>query len=562
MRLLEGAAPARKTYVVAAAIGLATYLIVFGLGHLFGTNAYWAMPLSDERMALIGYRYFLHEPWHWPIFVSHTINVPYHTSVAFFDCIPLWAVVNKAAATVVPPWRTFSVQAYLGLWHGVTYVLQPCLCVACLRALGHRSWRAGLVTAVFFVAVPAWIFRYSHSALSAHWIELWALLLYLRTPPGEPGRRRLGLAKLAQLAVASLVAPYHTVMSFGMFAASLGRTRHARTILTWLPLGALSAVGALWLCGYFTHEIATSQWGFDQESANVLSWLVPLRSGLVGDARSIVNVSATPWQYEGYAYLGAGFLALLIAYVPSARRLPDLVRRHRWLFLVALGFGLFALSNHIYLGSHELASFAIPRHLRWLPKQFRSPGRFVWVPMYVLMVFVLHRGLTRFSTSRGFLVLVVLAALQVVDASGDWALVRGQTAGPHWPVLARDAWRPLIQTHDAVFVFPTFSCVSDTAYDSVPHLLSTEIAMLASERGIPINGSYNTRPTRNCADEARAWPTVVLQPRTLYVLLPEAAQVAERFQAAGAFCAGFDHGRVCSTNEAAITAAIRAGILH
>ena len=64
--------PARAVpiYVVAAVLGLVTFLIVYGVGHLFGTNAYWRLGLADERMALIGYRYFLYEPWHWPVFIS------------------------------------------------------------------------------------------------------------------------------------------------------------------------------------------------------------------------------------------------------------------------------------------------------------------------------------------------------------------------------------------------------------------------------------------------------------------------------------------------------------
>lgn len=82
-------------HVVAALLGLATFLIAYGgLGHLFGTNAHWGFAQQDERMALIGYRYFLYEPWHWPVFVSHAVNVPYPKSVAFLDCIPIWALVN------------------------------------------------------------------------------------------------------------------------------------------------------------------------------------------------------------------------------------------------------------------------------------------------------------------------------------------------------------------------------------------------------------------------------------------------------------------------------------
>ena len=560
-RLFLAPARARHVYAVAAAIGLATYLVVYGTGHLSGSSAYWTMPQTDERMFLMGYRYFLHEPWQWPVFVSHAIDVPYTTSVAFSDSIPIWALTNKAIATVAPPWGPFSADAYLGLWHGLAYALQACFGVACLRALGHRSWRTGIVTALFFLAVPAWIFRYGHDALSAHWVELWAIWLYLRTPAGTPAPRRLGIAKLGQLTVAALITPYHPVMCLGVFLASLLRSRDAKTIAIWLPLGVGCVVIATWFAGYFSGEGAVAQWGFAKQSTNVLSWLVPVRSGILGDGRWIANVTATDWQWEGYAYLGLGYLALLALFLPHVRSLRGVIERHVFLFVVALAFWLLALSNHIYVGSHEVATYSIPSVLRWFPSQFRAPGRFVWVPMYVLIVFLLHWAFLRFSTGRRFAVLVVLVVVQLIDARGDWALQRATTEGPRSSVLELGAWRPLVHAHDAVFIHPTFACLTGDRTSWLSDV-STGVQMLASERGTPINGTYNTRTKRTCAVEERAWPSLELRPGALYVVLPQARAIADRLETAGARCGAFDTVRVCSTHATAIDAAFHAGILH
>ncbi len=556
--------PARPwhVYAVAAALALALYIVVYGPGHLLGTNAYWTLPVLDERMALIGYRYFLHEPWHWPVFVSHAINVPYPTSVAFSDCIPLWALVNKTIATVIPPWQSFSSHAYLGLWHGLTYALQPCFGVAILRRLGHRGWSASVLSALFFLAVPAWIARYGHPGLSAHWIELWAIYLYLATPAGGPWHRRLTVAWIALLAIASLVTPYHAAMALGVFIASLVRSRQARAAATLLPLGLASIAIALWFAGYFAQQIATAQWGFSRESTNVLSWLIPIRSGILGDARWIANVDATGYEYEGAAYLGLGGLALLALLLPQVRTLPAVARRHIALFTFALACWLFAMSNHVYFGSHELVTFPIPKLLRWLTLQFRAPGRFVWIPMYVLLAYVLHRSLTRFAVGWQRAIPVIAVAIQLLDASGEWKAQRAETDGARAVILASDRWRPLVDAHDAVAIYPSYFCVLDSGYTSGPHILSSEIQLLASERGTPINGTYNTRPIRDCAAELRQWPRLEPRPGTLYVLLTEATAIADRFAAGGAHCAAFDAGRVCSSDAAALADAIRAGILR
>jgi hypothetical protein len=474
-------ASARPLYLVTAAIGFATYLIVYGGGHLLGTSPYWTMPQQDERMALMGYRYFLDEGWHWPVFVNHAIDVPYATSVAFNDCIPLWALINKAVATVVPPWGELSESAYLGLWHALVYSLQATLGVACLRALGHRSWRAGIVTALFFLAVPAWIFRYGHPALSAHWIELWALWLYLLTPSQARTPTRLGVAMLGQLTVAALITPYHPIMSLGIFVASLLRSRDLRSIAIWFPLGVACVALATWFAGYFSGEGSVGQWGFARQSTNTLSWLIPVRSGIVGDGRWIANVMATDWQWEGYAYLGLGYLGLLGLFVPHIKTLRGVIHRHRFLFAVAVVFGLLALSNHIYFGSYEIASYRIPWFLKWFALQFRAPGRFVWIPMYVVIVFLLHWGFTRFTTPRRFAVMVVLLVIQLIDARGEWKVQRDSTSGPHASVLEHDAWRHLIHAHHAVVIEPTFACITHEREQWVSDV-AMGVQMLASER--------------------------------------------------------------------------------
>jgi hypothetical protein len=538
---LTSPARALHIYLVAAAIGLGAFLAVYGPAHLVGASTYWQMPGIDERMALMGYRYFLHDTWHWPVFVNDAVNVPYPKSVAFLDCIPLWALINKAIATVVPPWRAFSADAYLGLWHGLAYVLQACFGVACLRALGHRSWRAGLVAAVFLIATPAWIFRYGHPALSAHWIELWALALYLRTPPS----RWYGVA---QLAVACLVSPYHAALSLPLFLASLLRSR----AVIWLPVGLAGMALATWFAGYFASEAAGPQWGFRWESANLLGWLIPPRSGILGDAQWIANVNPNPWQYEGYAYLGLGALGLLVAYLVGAKP-RAVIARHPFLFAIAVAAGLFALSNHIYFGSHEIATYPIPRLLRWVTYQFRSPGRFVWIPMYVVMIYLLHAALTRAVRWRGFALVALATVVQVVDAGGEWSWQRASTAGPHGPMLDLATWRPLVHSHRAVVILPPYPCV-ESRVDDAPTFdhASTEIQLLASERALPINGTYCARELRKCDAEERAWSTLEPEPGALYVVLPPAAAVATRFAARGLRCGSFAYGQACSTEAAAI----------
>jgi hypothetical protein len=537
----------RQAYAIAAACGLLVFFVVYGPGHLFGTSTYWDLPQDDSRAYLMGYRYFLVEPWHWPIFDCHRIDAPGVKSFALSDGIPIWALVNKLVATVIPPWRAVSARAYLGMWHALSYALQACLGVAIVRQLGHRTRGSALVAIAFFLAVPSWIERYMHAALSAHFLILWAILLYLRTPVRSEPSRRLQLAWLGELAIATLTNPYHAAISFGFFVASLVRSRCARALI-WLP-PALACIGVLtWSAGYFTHAATAATGGFDVYSSNVLTFVAPQRSGIVGDLFGwYAPGSVTANQYEGSAYLGLGVLILLALVVRSPIRI---MRRHPAVSALAIACWLLALSNHIYCTDHLIAAYDVPAPLRVVRDLFRAPGRFAWVPMYALIILALHHGLGRFTTGWRRLVVPALAVVQIADASGDWRYQHSYTQAPYSHYLPIEPWRALVRAHDAVVELPSYDCVGWNP----PHApqISLELEYYASERTLPINGVYGARPTHDCRRDARELPTIEPQPGTLYVILPSMFRLAYRFAAFGATCVTFDYGRACSFDRAAL----------
>lgn len=562
-RLLERVqrpAPTRHAYAIAVAVAVAIHVWMFGLGHVLGTSSYWDMPQEDSRAYLMGYRYFLHEPWHWPPFVVHQMNVPFTKSIAFTDSIPLWAAVNKAIATVIPPWAEFSERAYLGLWHLLVYVLQACLGVANLRVLGKKSYAAAAMTAVLFLSIPAFIFRYGHASLSAQFLTLGSLYLYLRSRSETAPRTKLLLIFVGVLAAAALINPYQVAMSFALFVTTLVQTQRPRRIALWLPAGIVTVGASAALAGFFSAEATVPMGGFDVSSANLLSPFIPVRSVIFGDARHVADVFAAIYQYEGYAYLGLGLLVLSLLFLPRVKTLRGTIERHPVLFAVALGLWVFSLSNHVYWGSHRILAFEFPEKLKWITHQYRAPGRFVWLPMYVFIVFIWRWALDRFDRGWFRAVLPVVVIAQFVDGGiGEWRRIREYNQATFVHFLDLNPWRTLLGSHDAVEVHPPYEC----ALDGTPSVdrVSQEIEYLTSERALPINGVYSARPTRDCAADARRLDGMQPKDHTLYVLLPQAVDSAPRLEAYGATCAGFPYGAVCSKDTSALEKGRRDGIL-
>src|SRR5690606_3656700 len=100
-------------------------------------------------------------------------------------------------------------------------------------------------------------------------------------------------------------------------------------------------------------------------------------------------------------------------------RLPRLVTASPVLVAVLVVMFLYALWHHVWAGPIEL--FRLPVVLDFFPfATFRAAGRFFWPLAYVLVLgsfALVALDVVRRPGRRGLLVLLVLVAVQVVDAS-------------------------------------------------------------------------------------------------------------------------------------------------
>lgn len=542
-----------------AAIGLLIHLITFGPGHVLGTSAYWRLPEIDVRGFLIGYRYFLAEPWHLPLFELRTVNLPFTKSLAFTDSVPVFALVNKMVATALPGWRAFSHRSYIGLWSILVYVFQGALAVACMRRLGRRALGDAVLTAIFFVACPPFVARWAHVSLSSHFLLLAAVYLHLRVMQ-DAERRTQSLARFVVLIIiAVLVNPYHAAVVFAVFVVTLFAMRSAWTGARWLALGTGALVLATALAGFFAREATVKMPGFDLSSTNLLSPFIPVRSGIFGDGKRIANVEAAMFQFEGYAYLGLGILVLFGLALPSLPRLLHPLRRQPFLVLLVAGLFLFSLSNTIWLGSHRVLHFDFPENAIWITQQFRAPGRFVWLPVYGVYLVILRWALARFQDGWQALVVPVLAVVQLAETSGDWALIRAQNQEMGQHLLDFERWPTLIAAHSAVTVHPTFDCAWFGQPWAFP--VSSELEYLVSERTLPVNGIYTSRPTRDCGLEKALQSELRAEQGTLYILLGVEKRLSALLERSGAACADFAYGRVCTRDQVALDRGVESGLL-
>ncbi len=335
-------------YGLSAAIGLVLAAVIFTPSVLLGTGAFWTAPnYPDMQQHLSAARYYLHDAWRFPLFLTTLIMPPDGVSVVFLDVNPLLAFFAKLLFKA-----TGIFVNYFGPWIGICYALQGAAFLFLCRSLGLRGVVPAIVCTVIALSVPEFLYRYFHLNLLAQFLITAELGLYFRAVRGgdcrTTGRWALALALLA-----ILIHFYLFAMAAGIYVALLAQYAE-RSPRAAGAQGAVFLIGTavlLFVTGYL-HGVGGST-GFGYFSMNLLSPFVPQDSGVFPGMHDMID--GTGGQYEGFNYLGAGVLALFVIALWLYRRdLWPLARRFKYLLILMLAFTAFAVSFNPMAGDIAL----------------------------------------------------------------------------------------------------------------------------------------------------------------------------------------------------------------
>jgi hypothetical protein len=453
--ILPAGFPVREI-VASVALAVIGFLFVIGPAPLDPTNIAW---LADHDAATnyLGWAFYRASPWAWPIAANPDYGMDIAGSVMMADANPLLAMLFKLLGPILP--QPFQ---YFGWWLLGCFLLQALFARAIAVRIGADERQRPAILLLFLFA-PCFLARaitpaIFHLTLCGQWLILAAIWLYL-----SPDMRRRTWGWGALLTLAILIHPYLLAMVAAIWGADLWRGivgasgPALRRLLLGPAAGVVAMAAAAWLTGVLwlaktgdgsIHAISI-EWGFGIYKANLLSPIDPR-----GWSWLIPSQSTTAEEVEGFAYLGAGVLALLVASIVLFRRVEG---RPRWVPHLGLGLalgllGLLAITPYVALGSH-VVHLPWPAPLEALGHMFRSSGRFAWPLVYWLMVaicWVVVRG----AGSRSATVLLWAAAIvQIVDSSAGWrgAAEAYARRGDAWPTaLTSPFWTEAAGRYRAV----------------------------------------------------------------------------------------------------------------
>lgn len=410
----------------------------------------WLME-GDPAQHWLGWQFFRSSPLlQWPLGANPAYGMQLSSSIVFTDSIPLMALSFK----LLNGWLPQNFQ-YFGLWILICFVLQSVFAWKLVSVYTDNKLLR-VIGVLFFLIAPACLWRlHGHYALFSHWLVVAALYFYL-------SRQFEGKRWLALVALSLLIHAYLAAMVLAVLVTDLARRLFAREIaprkaVMFAILVVVMAGLIMWSLGYFMVGSGVSSTGYGTYRMNLLSLIDPNGTGVEPDGTwslLLPDQPGIPGDYEGYNYLGAGILGLsIIAVYARIKKVGFSLSVRGWaLVFLSAGLCIYALSNRIAWGDHEILTYPIPDIVQRLAETFRGSGRFFWPVYYIIYIFVLGTIFSSLHARFATGLCVAMLCVQAVDAQNAWRFFQYKfTQAPAWDSpMASPLWQEFSKRYDAV----------------------------------------------------------------------------------------------------------------
>ena len=518
-------------------------------------NINWLTP--DPADHYIVWELLRQDPqWHWPLTYTNRVGYPIGASVALIDPNPLLVVSLKPFSSVLPePFQYFGFEALLCCSLQFFFALRLLRLMLGANRLG--IWLASL----FVLTSPTLSYRLlGHYALSNQWLLLAALLIYFRAQEGSPTTiRRFVLSSALLSATAVAINPYIAFQVLLVLTAAAGsllwhrRLTLPRAVATVAMFGAISVAVAYSLGFFISGGKGYAASGYRFYSMNLLT---PLDSyGHSALFRFVPKHG--PGQYEGFCYLGAGIVYLLIVVlflmVWQRRRLTSLDQRSVLpLLICCIVLTLMALSTKITVGARTLVDLDPHEKLTPLLAVLRSSGRLFWIPYYSLLIGILTAPFFFWRRSYANLVLAIVLVVQLTDTYPALKWIHTELSNGHPRPLHSPIWSKLGTVYNNLIVLPAWQCDNTGTPGGLDGYRI--FGFLATEQKMRINSYYPARYIEasqefHCSKSIAALASRPLSPDSAYVVTPVLASVIAEGPTGPGKCHDLDGFVLCSAQS-------------
>jgi hypothetical protein len=393
-----------------------SYLIVPGL--LLNPQNINIFSRLDPLHSYIGWGFYRHSPWEWPVTFIQNPVFPIGTSIVFTDSLPIVCIILKIFTNYLPdPF----------VWHGIVVVINSSL-MFYSGSLFLRVLRPNIILSIigglFTILSSIFISRIAgHCPLTTQWLIIFQILLILKP---EINIKRDIVYQLVLLFISAGTHPYFmamlTPLSFALCWKFYARQKYT------LKYGILNSfifilfvALSFYFFGGFANYSTGSKVGFGAYGSNLLTFIIAqfglISSSLIQDTRGL---------NEGSAYLGIGIIIpLIFLIIASPYGTIRFFKYERLLFIIIIFlFFLFSLSNIIRIGPYSITIFDLQDNsiLSKVFGIFRASGRFIW-PIFYMVQFLTLIKLYDYLENKKVIRTILFLVLIIYQILDNWPMI-------------------------------------------------------------------------------------------------------------------------------------------
>lgn len=467
------------------------FLFRFGFDVLNPTSTNWLMSAyHDWGTHYLGWAYFKEDQWRFPLGQIENYNYPGTTNVGYTDSIPLVAIICKVFNFLL----TEEFQ-YLGFWLLLSHLLLSHYSIKIFKLYTTNNLYIFLST-ILIAFNPVILYRDMHPALTAHWLFVGIVYYYLNL--NQNNYKKMLRNQFVLIFLSALVNPYLVLFSFVLVLFTIIRITFLNHYLVFKR-----AIIYLFICiiliiipWYITGMISFNN-DVNMEVVNSYG-LYGLNLNFFFNTETFskflpVLAKVTPHQYEGYSYLGLGFIILIfissILYVINYKKLHFSYKIILPVVIASILLLFFAITNTISFNSKVLFKIPIPEIIIKIGNIYRASGRFVWLFYYIVIFssfIVFFKVKDKYNLKMIFL--LFLFSIQFYDISPLFIknLPKGKYKNEK---LSEDRWIKFTSNFERIITYKPFQ------NHLLNHMDYQDLCYMDLKNNLPITIGYVARET-------------------------------------------------------------------
>lgn len=407
-----------------------------------------------DGTAEIAWEFFRRQPlFQYPLGLNSKYGLEISSTAAFDGQIPIMSFILHPFANLLP--GRFQ---YFGIFIFLTFVLNYFFANKIFQLLQFNRYQS-IVSGTLLATSPVILNRFienTHYSLTSVWIIFAAILFSLQ--------RNVNFIPWIFITTFSILIHLYmlpfilAIYIFTIFYEILQRTIKLNYVIVVSAFAAIS-IFLMSVTGYFYGGISGKDVGYGLYRSTLLS-LIDSSNW----SRILPDIAEPDGAYEGFAFVGTPTIILFIFSLFQRKKINTIKTNVSFkpLCISAIILFLFSLSNRIAIGKLELFNFPVPDLMSLATNTYRSSGRFSWLLVFTLFIYVTFSLRSKLSGKTFSILLTSVLLIHLIDIHPQ--LISQKAAKFQYNFesnLKSKAWQSISQCYKNLRVYPPTVVVDD-----------------------------------------------------------------------------------------------------